>query len=170
MEQEFSGTGYHDHNRDTRPLSHTISNWQWGRAHFRDATAIFYRFNEFQQNAPLTKLLIVRNQKLSTYAAAYVARASRRHHFGLTYAQEMQLAGTETDRSITLNVRQQRVIDGSFFYLRFTGRATLALGDRQLREAPLISEHLAPRALGWRPLWWLINMRIGRHGRGAFLP
>jgi len=42
----FRGTGYHDHNFDNRWLPETVSEWHWGRTHFADATAVFYRYKE----------------------------------------------------------------------------------------------------------------------------
>jgi carotenoid 1,2-hydratase len=42
----FRGSGYHDHNLDRRYLPTTVENWQWGRAHFADATAVFYRYKD----------------------------------------------------------------------------------------------------------------------------
>ena len=47
----FRGTGYHDHNFDNRWLPETVSDWQWGRAHFADATAVFYRYKEIGEEA-----------------------------------------------------------------------------------------------------------------------
>ncbi len=170
----WTGTGYHDHNRDTRPLTETVADWQWGRAHFLDATAIFYRFRE--QNAPqaVTRLLLIRNRKLTIHNARLHTHSARLNRFGLHYPRELSFETIpetgEQNPSPVLRVAQHKVIDASFFYLRFHGHATLDLGDGQTHSAPLISEHLAPRALRWRWIDWLVNMRIGRNGRTSFLP
>lgn len=190
----FRGLGYHDHNRDARWMPPTIAEWQWGRAHFDDVTAIYYRYRERTAEQPLTRLFIVHNNKLSAYTAELEIAGVRRDRFGLRYASNLRIAAyTETEQpqtqqhsetasgasntSITtsssvpvLLLRQRQTIDSSFFYLRFISDATLDLGDDRMRRAPAITEHLAPRALAWHGLAWLIDMRIGRDGRSSFLP
>ncbi|OJX67964.1 MAG: hypothetical protein BGO95_06320 [Micrococcales bacterium 73-13] len=39
--KELSGTGYHDHNWGTKPLSAQTNHWFWGRAHVGDYTLIY---------------------------------------------------------------------------------------------------------------------------------
>lgn len=174
-EREWTGTGYHDHNLDTRWLPATIAEWQWGRAHFADATAIFYRYHE-QENASITtRLYVVRGGELKMYETQFVASKWRRHFFGLRYprAIEMSAEGDEGARSglrPSLRIEQRSIVDSSFFYLRFTGEAELDLGDGVARRAVAVTEQLAPRALQWRGLWWLTGLRIGRAGRASFLP
>ncbi len=58
--RQFRGSGYHDHNFDNRWLPETVEHWQWGRAHFADATAVFYRYQEIDQAAATNKLFVVR--------------------------------------------------------------------------------------------------------------
>ncbi len=169
-ERQWMGTGYHDHNLDTRWMPATISEWQWGRAHFADATVVFYRYSE-QGNANITtRLYLVRNNELKTYEPQYAASAWHRHFFGLRYPRTLQMDFGVGDARQSVQIRQQRIVDGSFFYLRFTGEAQLDLGDGKMRRAVIVAEQLAPRALQWRALWWLTGMRIGRHGRHSFLP
>ena len=165
--QEFSGTGYHDHNHDGRWLPATVAEWDWGRAHFSDATtAVYYRYREHGATEAAGYLLLATPDNLQTYPAQIVAHGTRQHYFGLRYAREL----TITAENLRLEITSRRVLDGSFFYLRCQDTATLidAAGNRQ--TAPAITEYLAPRALRWPWLRWLINMRIGRGGRGAFLP
>ena len=69
-----------------------------------------------------------------------------------------------------LRVKQTKIIDSSFFYLRFLSEMTLTLRDGKPRQAIGITEYLKPKALKYRWLDWLTNMRIGRNGKGAFLP
>jgi hypothetical protein len=164
----FHGTGYHDHNRDHRWLPSAVAEWQWGRAHFPDATAVFYRYRERDEAAHTTRLFLVRDGALSKHHARFDAGRFRRHHFGLRYPQELSFETTEPDA--TLHVSQSRVVDGSYFYLRFLGEATLEMrGALSLQRAPAFTEHLAPRALRLRWLDWLTDMRIGRNGRASFL-
>lgn len=174
-ETVWTGTGYHDHNRDTRPLTATVAEWQWGRAHFPTATAIFYRFREHNASEAVTRLLLICNRKLTIHNAQLLTHSTRLNRFGLRYPHRLSFETMpQTGEQIThpaLHITQHKAIDASFFYLRFHAQATLDLGDgTPPQTAPLISEHLAPRALRWRWIDWLVNMRIGRGGRTAFLP
>ncbi len=169
--REFGGTGYHDHNRDRRWLPATIAEWQWGRAHFADATtAVFYRYRECANVAPVTKLFLVRDGVLSAHPAQLVEAERRPHHFGLRYPRTLRFAAEREGAPLTLRVRQRRIIDASFFYLRFLSDVALDMGSGETYQTVALTEHLAPRALRWRWLDWLVQMRIGRNGRGAFLP
>jgi carotenoid 1,2-hydratase len=167
---DFKGTGYHDHNRDQRWMPATIAEWQWGRIHFPSATAVFYHYRERNESQPITRLYLIQNNSLSILTPRLTTTATRQHLFGLRYPQRLQLQATETGDGPTLRVRQARVIDSSFFYLRFLSEATLETTDGRVQHASGITEHLAPRALSYPWLHWLINMRIGSNGRGAFLP
>jgi carotenoid 1,2-hydratase len=164
---EFRGAGYHDHNRDRRWLPATVESWQWGRAHFDGATAVFYRYRERGEARATTRLFLVRGGALEARDAEFSAGRARRDIFGLSYPSLLRFGANGGD-NVSLAVTQTRVLDRSYFYLRFSGEAALALGGRTLR-APAITEHLAPRALLFRALDWLTDMRIGRGGRAAFL-
>lgn len=167
---EFRGTGYHDHNRDNRFLPTTIAEWQWGRAHFQHSTVVYYRYREHDARF-ITRLLIIENDELKIHTPRYTGDRLRRHHFGLRYMRQLSFATTDADEQLTLHADQSRVVDGSFFYLRFAGTAKLRRGNNQTPETvTLISEYLAPRALTWRWLDWLTNMRISRRNRPSFLP
>ncbi|MGI8545283.1 MAG: hypothetical protein ACR2MD_17625 [Aridibacter sp.] len=74
-----------------------------------------------------------------------------------------------TEDNVKLRVKQQNVVDSSFFYLRFLSEMTLTLRDGKPRKTIGFTEHLAPKALKYRWLDWLINMRIGRGGKSPFL-
>lgn len=168
----WSGTGYHDHNRDARPLAQGIKEWQWGRAHFDKQSAVFYRFQSHDAPQAVTRLLLVENDDLTTYPASCTFDDLRRNIFGLSYPRKLNFGSEDSHASassVALYVEQDKVIDASFFYLRFTGRATLLLNGR-MHRAPLVSEMLVPRALEWTWLDWLVNMRIARNGKTAFLP
>lgn len=167
---DFRGSGYHDHNRDRRWIPRTVDQWQWGRAHFASATAVYYRFRERGADEATARLFVVpRGGELSAHQASFGEGRRTRHVFGLSYPRRMEFAAD--GGALTLRVEQRRVIDGSFFYLRFLSEATIRYGDGREERAPAaVSEHLAPRPLAWRSLWWLINMRIGRGDRASFLP
>lgn len=163
----FRGTGYHDHNFDNRWLPETVSEWQWGRAHFPDATAIFYRYKEIGEELATTKLFIVCDNELHDSDADYERQNFRRDKFGIKYPTRLRF---EADDNVRLLIKQTKVIDSSFFYLRFLSEMTLTLRDGKPRKAFGITEHIAPKALKYRWLDWLTNMRIGRKGKGSFLP
>ncbi len=163
----FRGTGYHDHNFDDRWLPETVSDWQWGRAHFADATAVFYRYKEFSANEAATKIFIVENETLRAENAAYEERKFKRDVFGVRYPKLLNFASESGAR---LEIKQSKTLDASFFYLRFLSEMILTLPDGRRRETVGITEYLKPKALKYRWLDWLVNMRIGRGGKGAFLP
>jgi carotenoid 1,2-hydratase len=167
--RQFQGTGYHDHNRDRRWLPATVAEWQWGRAHFVDATAVFYCYREREDAAATTRLFVVRDKSLSAYDAVRETGRLRRDRFGVNYSRRMSFTTQDESARIALHVSQQRTVDRSFFYLRFIGEAALDLADGETRRAPVLAEHLAPRSLSLRWLDWLTDMRIGRDGRAAFL-
>ncbi|MDQ4123746.1 MAG: hypothetical protein M3209_20090 [Acidobacteriota bacterium] len=164
---QFRGTGYHDHNQDARWLPATVSQWQWGRAHFADATAVFYRYCEKNCAENLTKLILIRGNNFTAFSPSYADSSKRRNVFGVKYPRKLDFL---TEKDVLFSIKQNRVIDASFFYLRFLSEMELDLGDGEKHKTVGITEHLAPRSLSWRFLDWLVNMRIGKNGRGAFLP
>ncbi len=165
-EINFRGTGYHDHNFDNRWLPATVKNWQWGRSHFPDATAVFYRYCEVGSDETQSKLFLIKDNILTERNAEYEIQETGRDKFGLKYPKRMKIL---TEDNVKLRVKQQNVIDSSFFYLRFLSEMTLTLRDGKPRKTIGFTEHLAPKALKYRWLDWLINMRIGRGGKSPFL-
>jgi hypothetical protein len=162
----FRGTGYHDHNTDARWLAETVQDWQWGRAHFTDATAVFYRYKEAGAK-PTTKLFLVKNGELTVSDAVCEETDLTRNIFGMKYPKTLNFS---TAGDVKFSVRQTRLIDASFFYLRFLSETEIKCPDGSRHEAFAITEHLAPKALKYRWLDWLTDMRIGRNGKGSFLP
>jgi carotenoid 1,2-hydratase len=164
---QFRGTGYHDHNFDTRWLPETVENWQWGRCHFADSSVVFYRYKEIGATLATTKLFIVKNGEFRELDAVYEEENFSRDIFGLAFPKRLRFASEDDFR---LRVKQIKVIDSSFFYLRFQSEMTLILRDGKPRKILGISEQLSPKALKFRWLDWLVKMRIGRNGKGSFLP
>ena len=163
----FRGTGYHDHNYDNRWLPETVQDWQWGRAHFNDCSAVFYRYKETGAEGDTTQLFTIRNGELRPREAQYEEQQFARDIFGIRYPQRLTFL---TEDNMRLRVKQTKIIDASFFYLRFLSEMTLTLRDGKPRKAVGITEYLNPKALKYRWLDWLVNMRIGRNGKGSFLP
>lgn len=163
----FRGTGYHDHNFDNRWLPVTVREWQWGRAHFADATAVFYRYQEIGAEKPTTKLFTVQNGVLKERQIIFEEHLNfSRDKFGIKYPQRIRYV---TQGGLRLRVKQTHVIDSSFFYLRFLSEMNLTFRDGTPRKTMGITEHLSPKVLKYRWLDWLVNMRIGKKGKGAFL-
>jgi carotenoid 1,2-hydratase len=163
----FRGTGYHDHNLDNRWLPETVSEWQWGRAHFSDATAVFYRYKEYGEAEATSKIFTVCDNKLIDRNAAYKEQNWQRDVFGIKYPTQLDF---NTKDNLHLSVKQTDLIDKSFFYLRFISEMTLTLPDGKPHTAIGMTELLNPKALKYYWLDWLTNMRIGRNGKGSFLP
>jgi hypothetical protein len=69
-----------------------------------------------------------------------------------------------------LRIKNNQIIDANFFYLRFLSEMTLTLRDGKPRKTIGITEYLAPKALKYGWLDWLVNLRIGRNGKGSYLP
>lgn len=160
--RSFRGTGYHDHCLDNRWLAKTVRDWHWGRAHYADATAVFYRYCELGQHTPSTKLLIVKNGELRERNADYEEQNYVRDKFGLRYPTRLRLISKDNMR---LRVKPIKVIDSSFYYLRFLSEITLTLRDGIPRKTSGITEFLAPKSLKYRWLNWLSDMRTGRNGK-----
>ena len=163
----FRGTGYHDHNYDNRWLPETVQDWQWGRAHFTDCSAVFYRYKENSGTEDTTKLFTIRNGEFHERNAEYDEQQFARDIFGIKYPQRLIFL---TEDNMRLRIKQTKIIDASFFYLRFLSEMTLTLRDGKPRKAIGITEYLNPKALKYRWLDWLVSMRIGRNGKGSFLP
>lgn len=162
----FRGTGYHDHQFDSRRLSETVVDWQWGRAHFGDSTAIFYRYQGVDAPQTATKFYVIRNGELRQREANYEAQGFSRDLLGLKFPNRLRFV---SDDNMRLRVKQLKVIDSSFFHLRFLSEMTLTLRDGKPRKTIGISEYLAPSKLNRRWLNWLIDMRIGKNGKSSFL-
>ena len=162
----FRGTGYHDHNIDNRWLPETVQDWQWGRAHFADATAVFYRYKEIAETEPITKLFVVRDGELTEHNSIYREENFQRDKFGIKYPALMTF---RTENDLLLSVKQTKIIDSSFFYIRFLSEMTLTAGTEKPRTTIGITEYLAPKALKYRWLDWLVSLRIGRNGKGSLL-
>jgi carotenoid 1,2-hydratase len=161
----FRGSGYHDHKSDNRYLPATIESWQWGRAHFADSTAVFCRYKEIGVEEFITNFYVVRNGELRQREAMFEEQQFSRDIFGIRYPKRLRFVSNDNMR---LRVKQNKVIDSSFFYLRFLSEMTLTLRDGKPRKTIGITEQLSPKLLNYRWLDWLIDMRIGKGGRGIF--
>ena len=164
--RQFRGTGYHDHCLDNRWLAKTVRDWHWGRAHYSDATAVFYRYCELGEHTPSTKLFVVKNGELQERDVQYDEQNYVRDKFGIRYPTRLRLI---SDDNMRLRVKPIKVIDSSFYYLRFLSEITLTLRDGVPRKTSGITEFLAPKTLKYRWLNWLSDMRTGKNGKAPRL-
>lgn len=156
----FRGSGYHDHKSDNRYLPTTIECEQWGRAHFADATAVYYRCKDVGREEIITKLFVVLNNELRQYEPIFEDQQFSRDIFGIKYPNRLRFV---TEDNIRLRVKQNEVVDSSLFCLRFLSEMTLTLRDGKPRKTIGISEQISPKMLNYRFLNWLIDMRIGKN-------
>jgi carotenoid 1,2-hydratase len=164
--RQFRGTGYHDHCLDNRWLAKTVRDWHWGRAHYADSTAVFYRYCELGDHSPSTKLFVVKNGELRERDVQYEEQNYVRDKFGIRYPTRLRLISEDNMR---LRVKPIKVIDSSFYYLRFLSEITLTLRDGVPRKTSGITEFLAPKSLKYRWLNWLNDMRTGKDGKAPRL-
>lgn len=162
----FRGTGCHEQQFDSRRMCETFTDFQWGRAHFADATAVFVQSQETGVTKAITKLYVVRDGELRQRNAEFEAQGFSRNSFGLKYPNRLRFVSEDNMR---LRIKQTEIIDSSFFYLRFLSEFTLTLRDGTPRKTVGITEYLAPNKLKYRWLDWLIDLRIGKNGKSAFL-
>lgn len=162
--KHFRGTGYHDHSLDNRWMPQTVRDWQWGRCHFGDSTAVFYRYCEIGQDMPSTGLYVIRDGVLREREAEYSEQNYVRDRYGIRYPTRLRLI---TEDDLRLRVKPIKVIDSSFYFLRFLSEMTLTLRDGKPRKTIGITEYYSPKALKYRWLNWWTDLRIGKNGKGS---
>lgn len=161
--RNIRGTGYHDHNLDNRWLVNTVDEWHWGRAHFVDSTAVFCRFSEIGEREPENRLLLIKDGELREFKAGADVQDHARDRFGIKYPTRIHLSSDE----LMLDATPLKVIDSSFYHIRFLSAMTLTgCGDRA-HETTGITEFISPRALKFRWLNWLSDLRTGHNGGAA---
>lgn len=163
---QFRGTGYHDHKLDNRWLAKTVRDWHWGRAHFADSSAVFYRYRENGDDRASTKLIVVSNGELMQSAVEFEEQNYVRNKFGIRYPTRLRLIAED---DVRLTVKPLKVIDASFFYLRFLSEMTMILPDGEPHVTTGITEFLTPKALNYRWVTWLGDVRTGKNGRGPLI-
>ncbi|MEO7673699.1 MAG: hypothetical protein ABIU09_06435 [Pyrinomonadaceae bacterium] len=161
--KSFRGTGYHDHNLDNRWLAKTVRDWHWGRAHFADCTAVFYRYNEIGDDNAAAKLFVIKEGELQTREVRFEEQNHVRDKFGIRYPTNLRLISED---GIQLDSKPLKVIDSSFYYLRFLSSITLTLNDGKQHHTTGITEFIAPKALKHRWLNRLSDLRTGKNGKG----
>lgn len=164
--RSFRGTGYHDHNLDNRWLAKTVKEWHWGRAHFADSTAIFCRYAEIGEERPKTRLMLVKDGLLERRNARCEEHDYIRDRYGIRYPTQLKLASED---DVRLEARPLKVIDSSFYHLRFLSSMKLWMPDGREHVTTGITEFIAPRALKYRWLNWLNDLRTGRNGKGPLI-
>ncbi|MFM8440104.1 MAG: hypothetical protein ACKN97_02335 [Acidobacteriota bacterium] len=161
----FQGDGYHDHNHDRRWMPSVIKEWQWGRAHFKDSTAVVYDYLT-AEGRRVSKIIRATDDALTVEDAVLKSESRRFDIFGLRHPVRAEY---KTESGITVSLRSLTVADSSFFYVRRVAEMGLSIAGKECETARGLSEFLVPSPLRWRWLDRLVDMRIGRHGKGAKL-
>jgi carotenoid 1,2-hydratase len=163
--RSFRGTGYHDHNIDNRWLAKSVQDWHWGRAHFADCTAVFFRFREKGQQEANTRLILVRNGVMEERNVAYQEQNYIRDKFGIRYPSELKLSSED---GVGLKVKPIAVIDSSFYFLRFLSEITIEPTWCEPHTTMGLTEFIAPKTLKYRWLNWLSDVRTGKNGKSSY--
>ena len=100
--------------------------------------------SEIGDAEPTTKLFTVRDNRLRERNASYEEQNFTRDKFGIKYPQRLSLI---TEDNMRLRVKQLKIIDSSFFYLRFLSEMTLTLRDGKPRKTVGITELLKPESV-----------------------
>jgi carotenoid 1,2-hydratase len=161
----FRGTGYHDHNMDNRWLAKTVKDWHWGRAHFADCTAVFYRFRETGQPDANTRLILVTDGELQLRDVAFEEQSYVRDKLGIRYPAQLHLVAED---NVRLDVKPIGVIDSSFYFLRFLSEVTLSIPGKSVHATTGITEFIAPKTLKYRWLNWLADVQTGKNGESSY--
>jgi carotenoid 1,2-hydratase len=161
----FRGTGYHDHNMDNRWLAKTVRDWHWGRAHFADCTAVFYRFRETGQPDANTRLILVTDGELQLRDVAFEEQSYVRDKLGIRYPAQLHLVAED---NVRLDVKPIGVIDSSFYFLRFLSEVTLSIPGKSVHATTGITEFIAPKTLKYRWLNWLADVQTGKNGESSY--
>lgn len=158
---QFRGTGYHDHQNEERWPPASLQQWQWGRAHFADVTAVFCNHHELNKSEPVVKMLLSSVNGLEEKTTYCEGKNFARNIFGLKYPKRLTFYRRD---NVRLRLKQTEIIESSGFYLRFLSEAVLTVGDGKPRKTIAITELLNPSALKYRWLDWLTNRNIKRAG------
>lgn len=148
----FRGSGCCEYESDSRPLHETTSGWQWGRAHFADATAIFCRTLDEKENEARCDLYVIKNEELREFHATCQQENLRRSFYLTKYPGRLIFT---TENGIKLKVKQARPLESNFYYERFLSEMTLTLRDGNPRKTVGISEQFSAKALSYKWLRWI---------------
>ena len=154
----FRGTGYHDHEYDSRRFADTILERHWGRAHFTDSTAVFQKHFE-SDGEESSRLVLIKNGRFIEREVRCEEQNFVRNKFGIKYPMRVSLTSED---GIRLRIKPVKVLDSSFYNLRFASEMTLTLRDGKPRKSMGLAEIVAPKTLKYRWLDWLADRRILR--------
>ena len=145
----------------------SIQEWQRGRAHFTDSTIIFCRHLDTSKKTPEIKLVLVENDKFEEVDAICEIQQTKMSLYGQRYPVIVQFY---VGKKMRLKITHKEVLASNLFHLRFLSEISLTLNDGKSRKTLGLTEHLSPKRLKYRWIDWLLNMKIGKNGKGAFLP
>jgi hypothetical protein len=154
----FRGTGYCDTESGTKSLPESIEEWQWGRAHFPDTSAVFTRRLRTGETEHESAIYVRRDGEFDERPVSYVEQNPRLSHYGVRYARRMTFV-TPNGRS-RLRIKQIKPIESNIYYIRFFSEMNLTLRDGKPRKSIGITEHFSSRMLRNRWLDWLVNWKL----------
>ncbi len=156
-ELKFDGIGYHDHNLGREPMKNRFRDWYWGRAHFPQATLIYYVINRTDGEQDVQAWLVSPDNRRLLHTLELV-KMKRRRTNGFLMSPARCLLFRDDD--IEVSVLHQKVIDSGPFYYRYISSATLiqpSLGSELVQG---VGEYIRPQRVHSRIFWPLINMRM----------
>jgi carotenoid 1,2-hydratase len=159
----FYGSGYHDHNLDSQPMTRAINRWHWGRCWVDRRMLVYYHNVPFPgEGAPFNCGVLFEDDrpKLLTDRLTIHVESQRRNWLGLQYPDRIHLRLPEaTDEWI---VERRHMVDSGPFYVRFL--SGVRSGGAFAQTGHGVSETLDGVRLRRRLLRPMINTRIQRPG------
>jgi hypothetical protein len=143
----------------------TVRDWHWGRVHFADSTAVFYRFRESDEEDATTRLILIRNGELQKHDVWFEEHDYVRDRFGIRYPSLMRLLSND---EIEMTIRPHGAVDSSFYFLRSLSEFTIMAGGSEPRTTMGLTEYISPRSLRHQWLNWLSDVRTGKDGRSSY--
>lgn len=159
---QFRGSGYHDHVLSKNVHYRDLGSRMWGRAHFVDSTVVFDRLGGVQDSSAPGNVFIIRDGKISEYAAACEASEHRRDRWGLNVPRRIEF---EKEGSFSLSVKPVSAVRSGFSDVKMLSEVSLDLNDGKTRKTIGLTEFVDPRRMR-NPLFrWISDLRIGKRGR-----
>ncbi|RXK88651.1 carotenoid 1,2-hydratase [Chlorobaculum sp. 24CR] len=162
---QFRGRGYHDHNLGTVPMYESIDRWYWGRTFSERYDLIYYVvFLRGRLSSPQAVMMLRDHQsgKAPVFEAVSVTESRfTRGLFAPVHGKKLRLETV----GVSVEIRHQKALDAGPFYLRYTSRLSMTIGDERLEEVKGISEFLNPAPLRSKLMQFFTASRVLRAGK-----
>lgn len=156
---QFSGIGYHDHNKGEEPMKDSFDEWYWGRFHLGGQTLIYYLMN---QNGSWNNYasLIDEDGEVRNIAGEFDGGNRTLNLFGLSSYRKLMFHS----KNLSFTIQQESKVDDGPFYQRFLS-STIIHKNGDILVGRGISEYIKPSRIYSKLFWPLVNMRIRYPGR-----